>query len=77
MVEINLAPAPRCKFEKCNEIAEFEFTDVVLADKDKKMKDRVLICQIKKQKLVKEQGLKKMLGSIEMAELQIKLKKGG
>ena len=42
MVEINLAPAPRCKFEKCNEIAEFEFTDVVLADKDKKMKNRVL-----------------------------------
>ena len=41
MVEINLAPVPRCKFEKCNEIAEFEFTDVVLADKDKKMKDRV------------------------------------
>ena len=42
MLEINRVPVQKCRFKDCNEIAEFEFTDVVLADKDKKMKNRVL-----------------------------------
>ena len=42
MLDINPIPIPICRFKDCKKIAEYEFTDVILADKDKKMEDRHL-----------------------------------
>lgn len=42
MLEINRVPVPKCRFKDCEEIAEYELTDVVLGDKEKYYEDRTL-----------------------------------
>jgi|TARA_R110000796_G_C14411984_1_gene418850 hypothetical protein len=42
MVDVNTIPVNKCRFKGCKDIAEFELTDVILADKDKHYEDRRL-----------------------------------
>ena len=40
MYDITHVKVPMCEWENCSQTAEYEFTDAVLADKDKPIKDR-------------------------------------
>lgn len=42
MVDINPIYPPICSFDRCKRLAEFELTDVILADKDKRFEERDL-----------------------------------
>jgi hypothetical protein len=42
MVNVNPITVPNCRFKDCKDIAEFELTDVILADKEKRYEDRSL-----------------------------------
>lgn len=42
MFQANLIRQPLCGYEECGENALYEFTDVILADPEKRMEDRKL-----------------------------------